>query len=77
MTTVQLTDGPAAGRLLDVQPGPHGMPNLIDVPVPKRDPGAATDACVKERYARMWCPGARPDQPVRYHHLAPSPDPES
>ncbi|HEX2810080.1 MAG TPA: hypothetical protein VHN80_28280 [Kineosporiaceae bacterium] len=67
-----LTDGPAAGLLLDVEPGPRGMPNLIEVPMPRPGKGAAGE-CAKERYARMWCPTPRSGQPVQYHYLAPSP----
>ena len=69
MTTVLLTDGPAAGRVLEVEPGPRGMPNLIDVRVPTPDMGEAPAACAHERYGRMWCPHVRTGQPVEYHHL--------
>ena len=64
-----LTDGPAAGRVLEVEPGPHGMPNLIDVLVPKPDPGYDPEAFTHERYGRMWCPTRGSERPVQYHHL--------
>jgi hypothetical protein len=71
MTTVWLTDGPAAGQLLDVEPGPRGMPNLIEVPVPRPGESTTPEKCARERYARMWCPNTRSGQPVQYHYLAP------